>query len=272
MKHPGPELTDFVDGTLVPSRAARVEEHLRGCATCRAEVRLASAAREALAAAPSPAPPARLADAAIAEAEDLAAARRRAEPSAIGSVSHRPRPATPRWLAIAGAAAMIAIVALIVPKLGQPGESPASMAGAAHDAGRPAASTVEIQHVDYGADFVGRFAAAFDGAASGPGSPTVTAEAAGSSAGPLPAVEGPDEAVKLAPHLLPAATRCLARAYDNQDGTLTRAIRARYAGEPAYLGVYLQSPGAGLDPNVALVVVASVPGCDLLATGQFRLR
>ena len=78
--------------------------------------------------------------------------------------------------------------------------------------------------------------------------------------------------MKLVPERLPAATRCLDRAYDNQGGTLTRVILARYAGQPAYLGVYLQSPGAGLEPNVVLVVVASVHGCDLLATGQFRLR
>ena len=75
MTHPGPELADYVDGTLTPSRTARIDEHLRTCATCRAEVRLAIAAREALAATPSPAPPAGLADAAIAEAQEKAAAR-----------------------------------------------------------------------------------------------------------------------------------------------------------------------------------------------------
>ena len=46
MTHPGPELTEYVDGTLPASRTARIDEHLRTCATCRAEVRLAIAARE----------------------------------------------------------------------------------------------------------------------------------------------------------------------------------------------------------------------------------
>lgn len=268
MTHPGPELTDYVDGTLTPSRTARIDEHLRTCATCRAEVRLAIAAREALAATPSPAPPAGLADAAIVEAQEMAAARAREGSAPRDLASHRPRPSTPRWLAIAGAAAAVALIALIVPKLGQPGTSPASMAAGAADTAQPAASTVELQHVDYGTDFLTEFAAAYDSAA-GPQAP-VAGEAA--SPGAVPSVGGPEEAVKLLPERLPAATRCLDRAYDNQGGTLTRVILARYAGQPAYLGVYLQSPGAGLEPNVVLVVVASTHGCDLLATGQFRLR
>ena len=165
MTHPGPELAEYVDGTLTPSRTARIDEHLRTCATCRAEVRLALAAREALAATPSPAPPAGLADAAIAEAQEQAAARTREGSAPRDLASHRPRPTTPRWLAIAGAAAVIALVALIVPKLGQPGSSPASLAAGAADTARPAASTVEVQHVDYGADFLPEFAAAYDSVA-----------------------------------------------------------------------------------------------------------
>ncbi len=266
MMHPGPELADYVDGTLTPSRHARIDEHLRTCATCRAEVHLAIAAREALAATPSPAPPAGLADAAIAEAREQATARVGSAPRDLAS--HRPRPNTPRWLAIAGAAATIALIALIVPKLGQPGGSPASMAAGAADTAQPSASTVELQRVDYGTDFLAEFAATYDGAAG------AQAPVAGEASSPeaLPTVGGPEEAVKLLPERLPAATQCLDQAYDNQGGTLTRVILARYAGQPAYLGVYLQSPGAGLESNVVLVVVASTSGCDLLATGQFRLR
>ncbi len=270
MTHPGPELTEYVDGTLLPSRTARIDEHLRTCATCRAEVRLAIAAREALAATPSPAPPPGLADAAIAEARELVAARDGSAPRDLAS--HRPRPSTPRWLAIAGAAAVVALVALIVPKLGQPGTSQASFAAGAEATAQPAASAVEVQHVDYGANFLPEFAAAYDGVAGADAGTPAPVAGEASSPGPISTVAGPDEAVKLVPERLPAATRCLDRAYDNQGGTLTRVILARYAGQPAYLGVYLQSPGAGLEPNVVLVVVASVQGCDLLATGQFRLR
>jgi hypothetical protein len=272
MTHPGPELAEYVDGTLTPSRTARIDEHLRTCATCSAEVRLAIAAREALAATPSPAPPAGLADAAIAEAQEKAAARAQEGSAPRDLASHRPRPTTPRWLAIAGAAAVIALVALIVPKLGQPGSSPASMAAGAADTAQPAASTVEVQHVDYSTDFLAEFAAAYDSVAGAQGGPPAPVPGEAASPGPISAVAGQEEAAKLLPERLPAATRCLDRAYDNQGGTLNRVILARYAGQPAYLGVYLQSPGAGLEPNVVLVVVASVHGCDLLATGQFRLR
>jgi hypothetical protein len=263
-------LADYVDGDLPPSEATRVEEHLRACATCRQEVRLAAASRATLRSAPDPAPPAGLANAAIAEAERLAATRAPEVTPLRSSASQRPRPNTPRWLAIAGAAAVIALIALAVPKLGQPGSSQATFAAGASSAAHPPATTVEVHDVDYGPDIVARVAATFDGAAvTDAGS---VEGAASTTGGPIPTLGGPEAATTLAPERLPAATRCLHRAYDNQGGTLTRVILARYNGQPAYLGVYLQSPGAGLEPNLVLVVVASVRGCDPLATGQFRLR
>ena len=270
MKHPGPLLSDFVDGSLSPHEAGRVETHLRACATCREEVRLATAAREALRSAPTPASPAGLADAAIAEAGRIAAARAPEVTPLRPSASQRPRPSTPRWLAIAGAAAAVALIALIIPRLGQPGGSTSTAAAGASDAARPAATTVEVQHVDYGSDILARVAATFDAAGVGSAVPQAEGTASGTT-GTIPPLAGPDAAVALVPERLGAATRCLDHAYDNQGGTLTRVILARYNGQPAYLGVYLQSPGAGLAPNLVLVVVASVKGCDPLATGQFRL-
>jgi len=274
MTHPGPLLADYVDGSLAPQEAARIDDHLRTCAICREEVRLARAARHALEAITTPAPPAGLADAAIAEAERRATARAPDVTSLRSPASQRPRPSTPRWLAVAGAAAAIALIALIVPKLGQPGSSPASFAaGAASDAANPAATTVEVQDVDYGPDLVFRAAATYD---SGFIAPATSAQVEGAAAGtatPITPLPGPDTAVKLAPERLSAATRCLDHAYNNQAGTPTRVILARYDGVPAYLGVYLQSPGAGLQPNLGLVVVVSVDHCSApLATGTFRLN
>ena len=268
MKHPGPLLSDFVDGNLSPHEAGRVENHLRACATCREEVRLATAAREALRSAPTPASPAGLADAAIAEAGRIASARAPEVTPLRSSASQRPRPNTPRWLAIAGAAAAVALIALVVPKLGQPGASTSTAAAGADDAARPAATTVEVQHVDYGSDILARVAESFDAAyAAGVGSTPAEGTASVTAA----VIASCVHLVALAPERLGAATRCLDHAYDNEGGTLTRVILARYDGQPAYLGVYLQSPGAGLAPNLVLVVVASVKGCNPLATGQFRL-
>jgi len=260
-------LTDYVDGSLAPEEAAHIDDHLRNCATCREEVRLATAARHALEAAPAPAPPAGLAEAAIAEAERMAAARAPEVRSLGTSASQRPRPSAPRWLAVAGAAAAIALIALVVPKLGQPGTSPASEAAGAADTARPPATTVEVQDVDYGTDFLARVAVAFNA----PAADAVAGAASGTSA-PISPLAGPEAAVSLAPEQLPAATRCLDHADDKQAGTPTRVIRARYENQPAYLGIYLQSPGASLPPEVVLVVIASVHGCDLLATGTFQLR
>jgi hypothetical protein len=258
MTHPGPLLADYVDGRLAPSEAAPIDDHLRTCATCREEVHLARAARDALEAATTPAPPAGLADAAIAEAERRAAARAPEVTPLGSSASQRPRPNTPRWLAVAGAAAAIALIALIVPKLGQPGSSPASFAaGAASDTAHPAATAVEIQHIDYGTDLVFRAAATFDSQFVAPATPPAVEGAAAGTATPISPLPGPDAAVRLAPERLSAATRCLNRAYN---------------GEPAYLGVYLQSPGAGLPPNVGLVVVAALDHCSApLAASTFRL-
>ena len=156
MTHPGPELAEYVDGTLTAS-PPHGSTSTSGPAPPAARGRLALAAGR-LGGDPEPAPPPPgLADVAIAEAagESRSSAARGIRPSR-DLASHRPRPTTPRWLAIAGAAAVIALVALIVPKLGQPGSSPASMAAGAADTAQPAASTVEVQHVDYGTRLPGR--------------------------------------------------------------------------------------------------------------------
>ena len=42
-------------------------------------------------------------------------------------------------------------------------------------------------------------------------------------------------------------------------------ILARFEGEPAYLGVYLIGPGAGLPPTLLQLNVASVHGCNPVA-------
>lgn len=244
MTHPGPELTDYVDGTLPASAAGRVQDHLRTCATCRREVDLATAARFTARAAAEPTPPPGLADAAIAEAAGIAAARSPEVRSLDPSASQRPRPASPRWLAILGAAAVIALIVLLVPKLGQPGgsSSPAA-AGAAAEASYPHATAVEVQHADYGSDMLARVMATFDAAAVPGAANGATGEAAASgTSAPISPIAAPDTAVKLSPEKLPRATRCLDSAYDNQGGTLTRVILARYEGQPAYLGVYVQSP------------------------------
>lgn len=274
MTHPGPALTDYVDGTLPHVEHARIEAHLLSCATCRQEVALASAGRAAAGALATPATPGGIADAAVAEAMRDAKARAPEVSQHHGSSSQRPRPATPRWLAIAGAAAVAALIAFVVPKLGQPGSSSspefAAASAGASDVAHPVATAVEIQNVDYGSDVVDRVAVTLG--RTDVGSAQTAVPVADSGPGVLPeAIPGPEAAVRLSPDRLRAATGCLAKAYPVQDGTPTRVILARYEGQPAYLGVYLQGPGGGLPPDSVLLVVAAVQGCQPLQTGTFHL-
>ena len=73
------------------------------------------------------------------------------------------------------------------------------------------------------------------------------------------------------PSLLPKATACLNEAFGNPNGTLSRVILATYQGQPAYFGVYLIGPGAGLPPTLLQLNVASVHGCQLLSQTTGRL-
>jgi hypothetical protein len=76
---------------------------------------------------------------------------------------------------------------------------------------------------------------------------------------------------KLSATRLADATACLNRAFDGPDGSLSRVILADFDGEPAYFGVYLTSPGAGLAPDVLHLDVAAVHGCRILAQSSARL-
>jgi len=271
MSHPAPLLIDYVDGTLGPEPRAEVESHLEGCATCREEVRLARAGKRAAGALPTPAVPPDLAERAIEEATRVAR-ERSPEVAAISSAERR-RPNAPRWLAAATAAAAVIIaVALIGPKLGQSQGSVAEQAaGAAGGAlALPSPTAVEIQHENY---TFGGLSTTTQALRS-----TYASFAADAEAGPVAApastlTAGPSigKTFALAPNRLVPATDCLARAFVHTKGQLVRVILARYEGQPAYFGVYLVSPGAGLPPNELRLDVASVQGCTILAESSAKI-
>jgi anti-sigma factor RsiW len=273
MKHPGPQLTDYLDGTLAPDARAAVEAHLTSCATCREEVRLASAGRQIATGLPEPATPPGLADAAIQEARGLAAGRA-PEVVPIDSGS-RPRPTTSRWLAIAGAAAVVVLIAVAAPRIGRPGTVQEAAAPAAAAASAvPAATAVEVRHANVtfarlaSAAQSLRSTADFAGAGAG-ASPEVTNGASAPSPVLPPVFDGSLEA---SPERLPAATQCLEQAFEQEaTGTLTRVVQARYEGTPAYFGLYAVGPGAGLPPTQLRLLVASVNGCEILAQTTLRV-
>jgi Putative zinc-finger len=278
MSHPDPLLADYVDGSLDPSTRAEVDAHLRGCATCRAEVSLARVGAEGAQGLADPAPPSGIAEAAIAEAARLAA-ERNPEVTPIAGRRRR-RPATPRVLAAAGAAALLLLVVLVAPKLGQNNTSSTSRAaaGAAATTGSyPSATTVELQHADYSFEALPSFAAALRTTLSATGGVMDTAGSqatAGSETAPtptqMPAVSGAATDVGVDASRLPSATECLDRAF-HPAGTLSRVILARFKGEPAYLGVYLIGPGAELPPTLLQLNVASVHGCNPVGQTTARL-
>ena len=274
MNHPGPLLTDYVDGTLDPTTRAEVDAHLRTCATCRGELSLVRAGAETAQGLGEPALPEGLGDAAIAEAARMAAERN----PEVTPIS-RPRPAAARDLARAGrrgAAAAVLLLIAVAPKLGQGSNESAARpaANVADGAGASAASAfqpatgVEIQHADYASDsltgVLERLRTSFTVAA--PNASQVEG-AAGPTRGPsLPTAQASAD-----PALLPKATACSNQAFGNPSGTLSRVILASYQGQPAYFGVYLIGPGADLPPTLLQLNVASVHGCQLLSQTTARL-
>jgi anti-sigma factor RsiW len=274
MSHPGPLLADYVDGTLDPSTRAEVDAHLQTCATCRGEVALAAGGAKAAQGLDEPAAPAGLGAAAVAEATRMAA-ERNPEVTQIAGRARR-RPTTPRVLAAAGAAAVILLLVVVAPKLGQDATENAARptaAGAQGATAYPQASTVEIQHADYTSavmpDVVARFSSQLTTSAGAESGPVASSGLGASAPSGPPALNAQDVSKSAA--LLPKATACLETAFGRSTGTLSRVIRASFAGQPAYLGVYLIGPGADLPPTVLQLSVASVHGCQALSQTTARL-
>jgi Putative zinc-finger len=251
MTHPDDLLADYVDGTLGGDELRRVRRHLASCARCSSEVDLAGGARTALASLQEPPVPARVGGAAIEEAH------RAGDGAVTGILSRRTAaPVRYRWAAGAAAAAALLVLLLAIPHLGSgPGGAQVAASGeaAANDRTKPA-DAVEIERRNYDADDVAALALSYRSRAPVPAAPAT------SSAG---------GAVKDAPgafsaELAPDATTCLLSAVPNTGGQLVRLIRARFEGTPAFIGVYLEGPGAGQPPDTVRVWVVSVKGCAIL--------
>ena len=274
MNHPDASLLDYVDGTLAPAERAKIDAHLAGCLRCSEQVRAIAAAGAAIGALEFAEPPAGLADAALAEAERMAAERApEVRPIGAAGDGKRQRSATPRWLAVAGAVAAVALLVAVAPKLGQSGGSSSfEAAGAASEANAyTRATAVEVQDADYGDPDVQRAASALAAADANAAAGSSTSSPEGPTTTSDGAFEDAATTRKLAPQLLAPATNCLDTAFDHPDGTLNRVIQARYNGTRAYLGLYLIGPGAGLPPDAVRVLIASVKHCTILSSTQAQI-
>ena len=105
MTHPLEQLAPYVDGSLTGPERLEVERHLASCAQCRSEVAVASEARAALRSMPEVEVPTDLGVPAL-------------EAMGTGEAHH---PGPPRWvraMPFVAAAAVVALLAITLPRLG----------------------------------------------------------------------------------------------------------------------------------------------------------
>ena len=252
MTHPTDQLADYVDGALTADERAVIEAHLVSCGRCRGEVALASAGRTALRVLPE------------APAPDLAA---RFSPERVAALSSPQRTRPPSWAKVVpalAAAAVVVLIALVLPRLGSGDDDAQTVAG---NAGVEAAASgeerlrLEIDDSDYdkaateakATTFASRLRAgrpAAEGAVDGPGAPVVATA---------------DDAARYAGNAASArARRCLRLAFPEYPGRLVQIARATFEGTPAFFGTVVEGPGAGQPPDTVSVWVAAVEDCSIL--------
>jgi hypothetical protein len=253
MTHPEELLAGYVDGALSPAERAIVDDHLTGCGLCQGELQMALQARTRLSGlAQEPAP------------AEISVAVRRAltQPSAARTVGSR-LPARYRILTVVAAAAVVALIAVGLPGLGRSTDTGQLAAGNGSRASTkeivpaqaPAGSLqIEVQTIDYTA------ATAAQLMQRTPGSSQVTAGGSG--------FEGIQSGTVAAGQ---TALACLSKAFKGIPGTPVRLISATFQGQPAYIGVYTEGPGAGLPPDTLTVRVASVTSCTVLTFASSKI-
>jgi len=254
MTHPEEHLSGYVDGTLATHERAEVDAHLATCATCREEIELSTRAVTMLRELPEVPVPFGTTRAVVAEAGKQRASRTR---SSWGGRT--------QWAAgLAAAAVLVAVVAVALPRVGREArtESAAGAGVAAAPTRAPGtekalsgAVPLELQpNADYDATKLERLADS-------------SAQRADFSAA-LAAPSSEDASVAQAE----GAVACLARpgGLTGQD-QLVRLIQARYQGTPAYLGVYLQQPGAGQPADRIVILVVARQDCSILSFSFKRL-
>lgn len=244
MNHPFELLADLLDGTLDEGDLAGVRAHLDSCPTCREDVALATAGRDAARSLPQAAAPADL--------------HRRVVAAAGGGkdVPGRGTPTWYRWAGVAAAAAVVVAIAIALPNVGggdssgapERAQGPMSAGSEeAQDAG--SVGQIEVQDANYDAKELEQLARA-----------TSSNSSAAIESGGAPTRDDP------------TAATCVSQAFDEQPaGRLARLIQARFEGRDAYIAVYLEGPGANEPPDTAVVWVAARDDCSILSFASARI-
>jgi anti-sigma factor RsiW len=254
MSHPTELLAAYVDGTLAERERLAVEAHLETCAPCRGEIELARAVVPALRALPDEPVPVGV------TRPVLERAGRRgwsSDPRTARSRSRRPNGS---WVLGGTVAASIVLLVAVVLNQGgggggitAAGGGTAEVASPASGAEHKAAARVPLERQDRNYDqtaarTLGQQAesAPFDQATLS-GGQSVTP---GASPTPVPAAPAISN---------DAALACLrnAGATFSDSERLVRLILARYLGQPAYLGVFLEGPPDKRPETVAVWVVGT---------------
>jgi anti-sigma factor RsiW len=242
MNHPYELLADLMDGTLDEGDLAGVQAHLDVCASCREDLSHATAGRQASRSLPQATAPTDLQQRITAEAGGRA-------------IPRQGIPAWYRWAGVAAAAAVVVAIAIALPNVGDGGKQRAA---------EDAAASVQAQGAEGGARANDDVAFAVEDKNYDEKAlqrlVSSSADAASSEQAPFAGALTD-----------PAAVRCVERAVpDEATGRLSRVIQARFEGRAAYIGLYLESPGAGQRPDLVAAWVAARDDCSFLSTAFSR--
>lgn len=243
MTHPEGLLAGYVDGTLTEKERAAVDSHLATCQTCREELDLAAKSISALSALPDEPVPFGSTRRVVAEASRPARRRERT-----------PWTTRLQWAGgLAAAAALVTVVALNLSHVTRTSQeaAPAANAGGSHapDTLKGAATgfvPVEFQKTDYDEAKVEQLASS-------------VATGAPMTAGVSPSGASLERSS--------AALTCVSQGVGSgitPNDSLVRLIDATFHGTPAYLAVFLESPGADQPPVKVVVWIVAKNDCSIL--------
>ncbi len=260
MTHPLDQLAAFVDGTLDTAERAVVDEHLRSCARCRGEVEAAAAARAALRAMPEPVSP------------DLSA---RFTPEQLERLAAPGSSAGTPWSKIVpalAAAAVVALVALVVPRLGTGSDDAGVAADGVAEAGSDqtnAPPRLELLDEDLDELALQEEAAALAVSYAQAVAPDAGVDAGQGAVGAE--ATAPDQARTAGPARTAQAVSCLEQAFPGFPGRIVRVQEATFEGTPAFIAYVLESPGADAPPDSLSVWVADAADCSILSFTSARI-
>ena len=265
MTHPLEQLAGAVDGTLASADRAALDDHLRSCAACRAELEVATTARRSLAALPAP------------EAPDLAAGFTADRIASLTSATPASRSPWSRLMPALAAAAVVALVAVAVPRLGS--SSDEAPGAADHRAGVEAATVAEgpvriqIDDTDYDVAAIEQLAAdttaSLTAEAADAGAPAEAGTGEAGTGTPI-ATSGPTEH-RFAPGRTRTAVACLRQAFSDYPGEIVQVRQAMFEGTPAFLGIVLERPQDGGPATLLSIWVTAIADCSILSLGSASL-